>query len=97
MPYFIVIVGLLVVVNFYMLYVRSKSSRSVKKKATAERIKTVRQHDDLVRKLDHEQEEAAKHIALQNKTLDLYEQVRTQAEIDEQKNKHTETDEQQTE
>ena len=83
MPYFFVIIALLVVVNFYMLYVRSKNSRSVKKKAADKRVETVKRHDNLIRKLDREQEEAARHVELRNKTLEMYEQVRGQAETEE--------------
>ena len=83
MPYLIIVIALLVVVNFYMLFVRSKRSRNVGKNATAERIKSVKHHDYLVRKLDHEQEEAAKYVELRNKTLDMYEQVRKQSKTDE--------------
>ena len=82
MPYILVIIALLVVVNFYLLFIRSKRNRNVGKKATVDRIKAVKHHDDLIRKLDHEQEEAAKYVELRNKTLDMYDQVRKQNEFD---------------
>jgi len=84
MPYLFAIIGLLVVLNFYMLFRRSRKGRNVGKDATAERIATAKHHDDLVRRLDREQEEAARHVELRNKTLEMYEQARRQGEANEQ-------------
>ena len=83
MSYFFVIIALLVVANFYFLFKRGKRGRNVGKKATEERIATVKRHDSLVRTLDLEQEEAARRVELRKKTFEMYEQVRRQAERDE--------------
>ena len=85
MPYFLTIIGMLIVGNFYLLFKRNKKGRNAGKQATAERIATVKHHDDLVRRLDHEQVEASRRVELQNKTLEMYEQVRKQAESNENK------------
>ena len=84
MPYLFAIIGLLIVFNFYMLFRRSRKGGGSKKSAAAKRMETAKQHDDLVRKLDHEQEDAARRVELRNKTLEMYEQVRKKAEADEQ-------------
>ena len=76
MQYFFALIGVLVVGNFYMIFRRNKKNRSVGKEATANRVATVRRHDDLVRKLDHEQEEASKRVELQNKMFEMFQQVR---------------------
>ena len=78
--YFILIIGALIVVNCFLLLRRSKKGRNVGKEAAAEREATVKRHDALVRKLDREQEEAARRVELRNKTFEMYEQVRRQAE-----------------
>ena len=79
MPYFITIVGAVAVMNFYVFFVRGKKTRNVGKRTVAERVETVKRHGDLVRKLDREQAYAAKRVELQNKTFELYEQVRREA------------------
>jgi len=84
MPYIFTIIAILVIVNLYMLFKRSKKGRNVGKNAAAERIATVKRHDDLVRKLDHEQADAQRRVDAQNKTFEMYEQVRRQAEANEQ-------------
>ena len=84
MPYIFIVVAIIIVANFYMLFRRNRKSRNVGKDATAQRIAIVKSHDDLVRRLDHEQEEAARHVELRNKTLEMYEQARRQGEANEQ-------------
>ena len=84
MPYLFAIIAILVVANFYMLFRRNKKKRDVGKDATSKRVATVKRHDDLVRKLDYEQADAKRRVELQNKTFEMYEQVRKQAEADEQ-------------
>ena len=82
MPYFFVIIALLVVANFYFLFRRNKKSRDVGAKAKAERIATVKRHDDLIRKLDYEQEDAERQVDLRNKMIEMYDQVRKSHESD---------------
>ena len=82
MPYLFAILGILIVANFYFLYKRSRKSRNVGKEATARREETVKRHDALIRRLDREQEEAARRVELRNKTLEMYDQVRKQAQAD---------------
>ena len=83
LPYLFVIIALLVAVNFYLLFKRSKKSRHTRKESAAKHEETIRHHDNLVRKLDREQIEAARRVELRNKTLEMYEQVRKQAEAEE--------------
>ena len=90
MPYIIIVVVLLVIVNFYMLYKRRKYSQNVGKRATADRIRTVRKQNELIRRLDSEQEEAEKYVELRNKTLEMYEQVRRESAASEEKQLETE-------
>ena len=85
MPYLFAIVGILVVFNFYMLFKRSKKGRNVGKKAASEREAMIKNHDSLVRKLNIEQEDAARRVELRNKTFDMYDQVRKDAETSEDK------------
>ena len=80
MTYFLTIIGILVAGNFYMLYKRGKKSRSFKKDAAAERAAITKNRDYITRKLDIEQKEAEKRVELRNKTLEMYDQVRRQAE-----------------
>ena len=79
MEYFFILIGILVVVNFYLLFKRTKRSRFTKKNAQAERMANIKRRDDLIRKLDLEQKDAAKRVELRNKTFEMYEQVRQNA------------------
>ena len=83
MEYFFVIIALLVVVNFYLLFRRGRKGRNVGKKATEARLAKVREHDDLVRKLNQEQAQAAKHVEMQNKMFEMFDEVRKKGEEDE--------------
>ena len=80
MHYFFVIVAVLVVLNFFFLFKRSKKNRDVGKRATEDRKATVKAHGDLVRRLKYEQYDAARRIELRNKTFELYDQVRREHE-----------------
>ena len=80
MPYLFAIIGILVVANFYLLFRRNKKGRNVGRKAVSERVASIKRHDDLVRKLDLEQEEASRRVELRNKTFEMYDQVRKNAE-----------------
>ena len=79
MEYFFILIGILVVVNFYLLFKRTKRSRFTKKNAQAERMANIKRRDDLIRKLDLEQKDAARRVELRNKTFEMYEQVRQNA------------------
>ncbi|MCL2125624.1 MAG: hypothetical protein FWH33_06520 [Oscillospiraceae bacterium] len=77
MPYLFAVIAILVVANFYLLFRRRNKGRNVGKTAKAQREAQVKHHADLVRKLDREQEDAARRVELRNKTLEMYEQVKT--------------------
>ena len=89
--YLFAIIAILVIANLYFLLKRSKKSRDVGKDAAAERVATVKRHDSLVRKLDYEQRDAARRVELRNKTLEMYDQVRKQANTDDSAQEQTET------
>ena len=84
MSYIYAIIGIIIAGNFYMLFRRSKKNRNSKKDAAAKRAAVTKNHDYLVRKLDFEQKEAARRVELRNKTLEMYKQVRKNAESDQQ-------------
>ena len=90
MEYLFAIVGILVVFNFYLLFKRSRKGRNVGKETTANRVAMEKSHDALVRKLNYEQQDAARRVELRNKTLDMYEQVRRQAQANEEQKDGTE-------
>jgi len=83
MEYLFAIAGILVIVNLYMFFKRYKKGRYTRKNVESERMAIVKRHADLELKLKREQEDAARRVELQNKTLELYEQVRRNAEADE--------------
>ena len=85
MPYLFAIIAILVVANFYMLFRRSKKSRNIGKETKADRIASVKNYDSLKRKLEFEQQDAIRRLELRNKTFEMYEQVRRQAEAEEEK------------
>ena len=66
----------------YIAFSRSRKQRKAYDKSKTEYKKTVKQHEHLKRRLDHEQEAALRHIELRNKTLEMYEQVRQQSKDD---------------
>ena len=82
LSFLIAIVFLVIASNFIMLYLRLKKERRPKiGKAAIEENEAVKLRDkEIKRRLDHEQEAAEKHVELRNKTLELYEQVRKNAE-----------------
>ena len=85
MSYFFAVIAIVVVVNLYLLFkFNSRKKRNIGKETTRQRIETEKHHEELVRKLDFEQQDAERRVELKNKTLELYEQVRRQAEADEQ-------------
>ena len=90
MPYLFAIIGILIAANFYFLFKRGKKGQNTRKNAAANRAATVKRHEDLIRKLDREQIEAIKRVELRNKTLEMYEQVRREAEEAEREAEETE-------
>jgi len=79
--FLIAIVFFVIVLNFFMLFMQLRRNRSPKtgrvamdeKKAAELRAKEIQ------RRLDREQEDAARQVELRNKTLDLFDQVRKNA------------------
>ena len=84
MNYFFIILAALVALNLYLLLRRSKKGRNAGRDATARREEIVKHHDELVRMLELEQDEAARRVELRNRTYELYDQVRKQGEKEEQ-------------
>ena len=82
MPQIVAYLMIIVLANF-AVSVFYKRRANTGKDSAERREETVQRHDDLVRKLDHEQDEAAKHVEQRNRTLEMYEQVRKEHENDE--------------
>ena len=80
MPYLLLIIGIVLVGNFYIFYSRYKKNSASAKRDIDSRNIAERHHEELKRRLDREQEDAARRVELRNKTLEMYEQVRRQAE-----------------
>ena len=79
MPYFFTIVGVIIIINFYMLYARRKKRRDIYTNAKEERAASEKNLENVRRKLDREQAGYARHVELQNKMFEMYEQVRREA------------------
>jgi len=77
----IMIVFFVIAINFFMLFLRLRRTRRprIVKAAMEEKEAAEWRDKEILRRLDHEQEEAAKAVELRNKTLALYEQVRKNA------------------
>jgi len=76
MPYFLTIAGVVIIVNFYMFFMRRRKGRDKYLKLEHERMVAERDSDKLRRQLQREQVEYARRVEMQNKTFDMYEQVR---------------------
>ena len=76
MPYFLTIAGVVLVVNFFMFFMRRRKGRDRYAKLEHERLVAERDSDKLRRHLLREQAEYARRAEMQNKTFDMYEQVR---------------------
>ena len=85
--FLLAIICLILVINAIMLYRRVRKDRNPKivKKAMSEKEAVLQRDKEIWRRLDNEQEQAARQVELRNKTLELYEQVRKNAEAEEQK------------
>ena len=83
MEFVYVVIGIVIVINAYMLFARRKKSRALQKKAKDSRTAAEKNYEDTRRNLRIEQEKAAKFVEMQNRTFKLYEQVRKRAEEEE--------------
>ena len=77
MPYFLTIAAVVLVVNFYMFFMRRRKGRDKYKKLEEDRIVSERNKEKVERKLQREQVEYAKRVESQNRMFEMYEQVRT--------------------
>jgi len=79
--YIVAIIGFVIALNFVMLYLRLKRDRYRKpsKEALEEAKAVVWRDKEIRRRIDREQEEAAREVELRNQTLALYEEVRRRA------------------
>jgi len=83
--FLIAIVFFIVAINFFMLFFRLKKEGHHKtdRKAPGEAEASKWRAKEIQRRLDREQEDAVRRVELRNKTLELYEQVRKNAENEE--------------
>ena len=86
MNYIFAIIMALILVYIFMAFKKSRKGRSKADRVKEERAETVKQHEALKRRLINEQSDAQRRVELRNKTLELYEQVRNQAENDDNDN-----------
>ena len=77
---FVLIIALIILLVIFVIYSQGKKSRKLREKSKAQYKKTLREHEHLKRRLDYEQDDAARRVELRNKTLEMYEQVKTQSE-----------------
>ena len=77
MAYFLTIAGVVLVVNFYMFFMRRRKGRDKAKKLEQDRIVSERNKEKVERMLQREQAEFARRVEQQNKTFAMYEKVRT--------------------
>ncbi|MCL1835310.1 MAG: hypothetical protein FWG48_04040 [Oscillospiraceae bacterium] len=79
MVYFYIIIGVVVAANFYVIYARRKRRRNPHKELVEQRRASERNIEQVRRRLNYEQTDAARRVELQNKTLEMYETVRRNA------------------
>jgi hypothetical protein len=74
----VAIIFIIIAINFFMLYLRLKRDRHPKitKAAVEEKEASEWREKEIKRRIDSEQADAVKFVELQNKTFELYEQVR---------------------
>lgn len=78
--YLIAIIVFVIVGNFFLLFKRHKGDRKPSKKPALSESAASRIRDrEIQRRIDREQEDAARRVDLRNKTFELYEQVRKNA------------------
>ena len=85
MPTVLAVLMFMVVANFAIMLIRNRARPRDEKGAADDSKQSVQRHDNLVRKLDTEQEEAAKYVERRNRTLELYDEVRKQHENEDEK------------
>ena len=84
--FLIAIVFLVLALNFLMLFIRLRKERRPgrnKKAALEEKDAVIWRNKEIQRMLDYEQETAEREVELRNRTLELYEQVRRNAAVEE--------------
>jgi len=76
------IVFIVIAINFVMLYIRFKRDfpKKTSKKILEEDEAVIIREKAIHQKIEREQEEAERRVILQNKTLELYERVRRDAD-----------------
>ena len=77
--YIIAVIVIILIGNFYVLVIRPAKNRRPVKKARDNDTVIAQQREIYIHRQEREQEEAARRVALQNRTLELYDQVRKQA------------------
>jgi len=79
--YLIAIVVFVIVLNFFMLFMRMKRDRKEKpsRLAILEQEASEHRHKEIQRRLDNEQEDLAYRVEMRNKMFDMYAQVRKNA------------------
>ena len=75
----VAIVFIIIIVNFYMWFRRSRGAFKRTKKTVSEAQAAKLRHEKLLREFENEMEEAEKYLERRRKTWALYEQVRSQA------------------
>ena len=79
MKYVYAIMLVVIAVNFYMVFTRHKKNRDERKRDANEQLASVKALKEVQRKLDTEQDNLAKRVELQNRTFELFDQVRKRA------------------
>jgi len=76
------IVFIVIAINFAMLYIRLKRDfpKKITKKILEEDEAAIVRERVIHQKIEREQEDAERRVMMQNKTLELYEQVRRNAD-----------------
>ena len=80
---FVALVFIFLLFNVVFIYSKSRKARQAMKQIKEERVAAQRYEETLKDNLSREQKEAARKLELQNKTFELYDQVRKQAAKDE--------------
>ena len=76
---FVALVFIFLLFNVVFIYSKSRKARQAMKKIKDERVAAQKYEETLKDNLSKEQKDAKRKLDLQNKTFELYEQVRKQA------------------
>ena len=76
---FIALVFIFLLFNVVLIFSKSRKSRQFMKKIKEDRVAAQKHEETLKGNLNREQKEAERKLELQNKTFELYDQVRKQA------------------